>query len=184
MHPSQVQGAVWTKQQQLFRLEALCRMLAPQQEPVDTLAALGVLNHYPFLAAHMCGHEAGPGTQHAGAAFLAYVSLLNQVVMMSTQLYNDALVPQHHKYIAHQIALLYVSWIAPTHATAGAVVCIFAMHTHGACCCIGLPLTASTHVSPQTLFCWSLTRRCVSAAIFEHAARRDQAHSAAGGGAL
>jgi hypothetical protein len=28
--------------------------------------------------------------------------------MMSTQLYNDALVPQHHKYTAHQTALLYV----------------------------------------------------------------------------
>jgi hypothetical protein len=30
--------------------------------------------------------------------------------MMGTQLYNDALVPQHHKYAAHQIALLYVSF--------------------------------------------------------------------------
>lgn len=29
--------------------------------------------------------------------------------MMGTQLYNDASVPQHHKYAAHQIALLYVS---------------------------------------------------------------------------
>lgn len=28
---------------------------------------------------------------------------------MGTQLYNDAVVPQHHKYTAHQIALLYVS---------------------------------------------------------------------------
>lgn len=29
--------------------------------------------------------------------------------MMSTQLYNDAVVPSHHKYSAHQVALLYVS---------------------------------------------------------------------------
>ena len=37
------------------------------------------------------------------------VSPMPQVVMMGTQLYNDALVPQHHKYAAHQVALLYVS---------------------------------------------------------------------------
>jgi hypothetical protein len=29
--------------------------------------------------------------------------------MMGTQLYNDSVVPQHHKYAAHQVALLYVS---------------------------------------------------------------------------
>lgn len=34
---------------------------------------------------------------------------MNQVVMMGTQLYHDACVTQHHKYTAHQIALLYVS---------------------------------------------------------------------------
>ncbi len=45
----------------------------------------------------------------AGAAYLNYVSLLNQAVMMSTQLYNDATNPAHHKYTAHQVALLYVS---------------------------------------------------------------------------
>lgn len=38
-----------------------------------------------------------------------YVSMLNQTVMMSTQLYNDATNPAHHKYTAHQVALLYVS---------------------------------------------------------------------------
>ena len=48
-------------------------------------------------------------TPLSGAAYLAYVSQLNQVVMMGTQLYHDACVPQHHKYCAHQIALLYVS---------------------------------------------------------------------------
>jgi hypothetical protein len=37
------------------------------------------------------------------------VGLLNQTVMMSTQLYNDATNPAHHKYTAHQVALLYVS---------------------------------------------------------------------------
>ncbi len=42
-----------------------------------------------------------------GAAYFSYISQLNQVVMMGTQLYHDACVPQHHKYCAHQIALLY-----------------------------------------------------------------------------
>lgn len=51
----------------------------------------------------------------AGAAYLTYVSLLNQAVMMSTQLYNDATTPAHHKYAAHQVALLYVS--DPTRAS-------------------------------------------------------------------
>lgn len=31
---------------------------------------------------------------------------------MGTQLYHDACMPQHHKYAAHQIALLYVSGAA------------------------------------------------------------------------
>jgi hypothetical protein len=75
----QVKGAHFTQQQRLARLEVLCRMLAPQQKPADTLAALGVFDFYPYLAALMCGHQWGPGVQQAGAAYLTYVSLLNQV---------------------------------------------------------------------------------------------------------
>jgi hypothetical protein len=104
-----VKGAAFTQQQKLDRLQLLCRTLSPQQKPADTLAALGVFDYYPYLAALLVGHQWGPGVQQAGTAYLSYVSLLNQVVMMGTQLYNDALVPQHHKYSAHQIALLYVS---------------------------------------------------------------------------
>jgi hypothetical protein len=51
----------------------------------------------------------------AGAGYFSYISLLNQVVMMGTQLYHDACMPQHHKYAAHQIALLYVSGGAARH---------------------------------------------------------------------
>ena len=54
----------------------------------------------------------------AGAAYLNYVGLLNQAVMMSTQLYNDATNPAHHKYAAHQVALLYVS-VLIGHAAQG-----------------------------------------------------------------
>ena len=65
------------------------------------LAAICVAAHPPRLLMSP--------TPLSGAAYLAYVSQLNQVVMMGTQLYHDACVPQHHKYCAHQIALLYVS---------------------------------------------------------------------------
>lgn len=45
----------------------------------------------------------------ADAAYLHYITLMNQVVMMGTQIYHDACDTAHHKYVAHQIALLYVS---------------------------------------------------------------------------
>ena len=41
--------------------------------------------------------------------YLDFVNSLNQLMMMATQLHNDALDPRNHKYSAHQIALLYVS---------------------------------------------------------------------------
>jgi hypothetical protein len=79
-HPArpQVKDAMFMQQQRLARLEALCRALAPQQKPADTLAALGVFDFYPYLAALMCGHQWGPGVQQAGTAYLNYISNLNQ----------------------------------------------------------------------------------------------------------
>jgi len=74
-----VKGAVFAQQQRVARLEMLCRTLSPQQKPADTLAALGVFDFFPYLAAQMCGHHWGPGVQQAGAAYLNYISLLNQV---------------------------------------------------------------------------------------------------------
>lgn len=65
----------------------------------------------------------------AGASYLTYVSLMNQVVIMGTQIYHDACVTQHHKYAAHQMALLYVSvyncasWELPL--SAAPAVCLF-----------------------------------------------------------
>ena len=69
--------------------------------------------HVRFCRAKVCIYLAGHQivlSSLTGAAYFTYVALLNQVVMMGTQLYHDACVPQHHKYCAHQIALLYVSW--------------------------------------------------------------------------
>mmetsp|Transcript_27614 Transcript_27614/g.49243 ORF Transcript_27614/g.49243 Transcript_27614/m.49243 type:complete len:178 (-) Transcript_27614:104-637(-) len=45
----------------------------------------------------------------AGDEYLEYINLLNQLMMMATQLHNDALDPRNHKYSAHQIAILYQS---------------------------------------------------------------------------
>lgn len=50
-----------------------------------------------------------PPPLSAGVSYLNYVSLVNQVVMMCSQIYFDACDTQHHKYVAHQLALLYVS---------------------------------------------------------------------------
>lgn len=44
----------------------------------------------------------------AGGDYLEYINLLNQLMMMATQLHNDALDPRNHKYAAHQVAILYV----------------------------------------------------------------------------
>lgn len=79
-HAERVKGAApFTGGPRLARLEQLCRVLAPQQKAPDTLAALGLFDFYPHLAAALCGHVWGPGVAAAGVAYLNYVSLLNQV---------------------------------------------------------------------------------------------------------
>lgn len=112
---AQVPGAAFKQQHRLSRMEALCRALAPNAAPADTLSTLGLGDAYPFATARLaaaCGGGCGgtqPSSSGSGVAHLQYVTLLNQVVQMGTQLYHDAVVPHHHKYAAHQIALLYVS---------------------------------------------------------------------------
>ena len=173
--PVQVKGASFEQQRRLDRLKGLCRMLAPQQKPANTLAALGVFDFYPYLAAHMCGHQWGPGVQQAGAAYMAYVSVVNQVVMMGTQLYNDAAVQQHHKYTAHQIALLYVS---PQHRGVGRV-WVGGQGLGAGANRVGRGARRPTGLSPILPHALA---RCPSAAIPEHAAGGDEAYSAAGRG--
>jgi hypothetical protein len=63
-------------------------------------------------AAASSGGGATPATIPTSglSSHLAYVSLLNQVVTVGTQLHHDASsMPAHHKYAAHQVALLYQS---------------------------------------------------------------------------
>eukprot|EP00878_Enallax_costatus_P033231 GHUV01036633.1.p1 GENE.GHUV01036633.1~~GHUV01036633.1.p1 ORF type:complete len:177 (+),score=61.81 GHUV01036633.1:400-930(+) len=102
---------MFAQQEALKRIENMCRAHRPQQKPLDTLAEMGILDFVPFLARLM-----QPAKQveqlpaiGAGGAYMNYISLLNQALMMSTQLYNDATNPAHHKYAAHQVALLYQS---------------------------------------------------------------------------
>ena len=73
-------------------------------------------------------------TPHTGSQYLSYIGLLNQVVMMGTQLYHDATVPQHHKYAAHQIALLYVSTSCTGLMAGRAPHCLVVAKLRGLCC--------------------------------------------------
>lgn len=68
-----------------------------------------MLEQFPHLAQVVTGQPAAGAQPNSCAAYLSYISLLNQVVMLGSQLFHDASVPQHHKYLAHQIALLYQS---------------------------------------------------------------------------
>lgn len=91
----------------LRQIEDQCKQIAPGEPAQEVLQELGLLDTYPYLRQSLIGDKIETATQHPGASYLNYISLLNQVVMMGTQLYHDACIPQHHKYCAHQIALLY-----------------------------------------------------------------------------
>mmetsp|Transcript_23684 Transcript_23684/g.51987 ORF Transcript_23684/g.51987 Transcript_23684/m.51987 type:complete len:244 (-) Transcript_23684:1039-1770(-) len=91
----------------LQQIEALCKQVAPAKPAQDTLQQLGLLDTFPYLKQGLSGDKLEQAPQNPGSNYLNYISMLNQVVMMGTQLYHDACVPQHHKYTAHQIALLY-----------------------------------------------------------------------------
>eukprot|EP00798_Chlamydomonas_sp_ICE-L_P016311 gene16311-22499_t len=91
----------------LQQIEALCRQISPKKAPQETLLGLGLLEMFPYLRQGLSGEKLEAASQNPGTTYLNYISMLNQVVMMGTQLYHDACVPQHHKYCAHQIALLY-----------------------------------------------------------------------------
>ncbi len=81
---------------------------------LQVLEKLGLYDAFPYLRQGVNGGgKLEHVSQNPSSAYLTYVSQLNQVVMMGTQLYHDACVPQHHKYCAHQIALLYVSTKGP-----------------------------------------------------------------------
>ena len=91
----------------LRRIEAACNRIEPSREAPELLQSLGILDVFSYLRQGISGNPLEAATHNPASSYFSYISQLNQVVMMGTQLYHDALVPQHHKYIAHQIALLY-----------------------------------------------------------------------------
>uniref|UniRef100_A0A7S0UQN4 Uncharacterized protein n=1 Tax=Polytomella parva TaxID=51329 RepID=A0A7S0UQN4_9CHLO len=93
--------------QLLQDIEDLSKTFAPDKHVQTTLDELGLLELFPYLGQGFKGDKLEPVDRNPGLSYLTYVSLLNQVVMMGTQIYHDATVPEHHKYAAHQIALLY-----------------------------------------------------------------------------
>lgn len=93
----------------LKSIENLCMQISSSLSTKDVLQQLKLLHLFPYLNQYLASELQEPSQSNLGAAYLLYISLLNQVVMMGTQLYHDACVPGHHKYAAHQIALLYQS---------------------------------------------------------------------------
>lgn len=91
----------------LQQIETLCKDLDPGKPPQELLEDVGLLETFPYLYQGLSGEQLEPAGLNPGASYFNYISQLNQVVMIGTQLYHDATVPQHHKYCAHQIALLY-----------------------------------------------------------------------------
>mmetsp|Transcript_18754 Transcript_18754/g.52639 ORF Transcript_18754/g.52639 Transcript_18754/m.52639 type:complete len:246 (-) Transcript_18754:614-1351(-) len=91
----------------LQEIEAACKELFPESHPQDTLRSLGLLGVFPYLAQGLVLGKLAPVDHNPSASYLHYVTLMNQVVMMGTQIYHDACNEQHHKYVAHQLALLY-----------------------------------------------------------------------------
>ncbi|MEW5318410.1 MAG: hypothetical protein WDW38_009634 [Sanguina aurantia] len=91
----------------LQKIEAACGMLAPRKSAQAALQSLGLLDMFPYLQMGLAGKPLQDVSQHHGTSYLAYITQLNQVVMLGSQLYYDACVPEHHKYVAHQVALLY-----------------------------------------------------------------------------
>ncbi|GFH16933.1 uncharacterized protein HaLaN_13455, partial [Haematococcus lacustris] len=93
----------------LQETEAACKELYPERSAQETLEALNLLEMFPYLEQGLVSGRLEVVASSQGSSYLSYVSLLNQLVLMSTQMYHDACNPQHHKYMAHQMALLYVS---------------------------------------------------------------------------
>eukprot|EP00898_Chlorokybus_atmophyticus_P009227 jgi/Chlat1/934/Chrsp108S01367 len=90
------------------QVETSCRLLSYDRAEQEVLESTQMFTVFPEFAKYILGDPLtqAPAVSQPGLDYLAYVTLLNQLVMMSTQLHEDAKL-QNHKYIAHQIALLY-----------------------------------------------------------------------------
>lgn len=74
----------------------------------SALAKGGLLQMFPLLADTLCGiPDTGEG--RTAGDYLKKVAALNQLVSVTQQTRRDAATHNTQKYLAHQIALLYVS---------------------------------------------------------------------------
>eukprot|EP00243_Klebsormidium_subtile_P004125 TRINITY_DN17908_c0_g1_i1.p1 TRINITY_DN17908_c0_g1~~TRINITY_DN17908_c0_g1_i1.p1 ORF type:complete len:250 (-),score=45.48 TRINITY_DN17908_c0_g1_i1:308-1057(-) len=94
------------------QLGRMCHLVAPNRPLMRVLDELRISSTFPSLGRALRGDPAtspGPVTSPGptGTDYFAHVSILNQLSSMASQLHEDSDKQQNHKYIAHQIALLY-----------------------------------------------------------------------------
>eukprot|EP00793_Prasinoderma_coloniale_P004782 PRCOL_00000543-RA len=108
-------GGAITRQLDMFAAQIEERQGGGQRlqgEPTATLRALGLAGAFPRAAAALAGGSAAAvasvgQTSAALDAHLAFVSSFSSLMHLCNQLATDARRPSQHKYIAHQLALLY-----------------------------------------------------------------------------
>jgi len=91
------------------QIETICSSLPNEVDSIPVaLQQLEMSQLFPEIASVWnTGRAPDPPTRQPGLDYLAQVSVLNQLLSMSRQLHNDSQTKTNHKYIAHQIALLY-----------------------------------------------------------------------------
>jgi len=88
------------------QLAELSSILAPKQGLRTYLETSGLAQMFPAVALKFCSPDDITTTDLAEEYFNS-MTIMNQLVIMSTQLAKDAIHRTNHKYMAHQIALLY-----------------------------------------------------------------------------
>ena len=89
------------------RLHSLATELDARTPLPEQLDALGLLQLFPVVSAVL--RIPARSNPDAYGDYLGYMTTLNQLVSMTQQLRDDIVSGNTHKYMAHQVALLYVS---------------------------------------------------------------------------
>lgn len=89
------------------QLQSITSAISPVDSVSDVLKQLCVDELYPDIGPALNGQSETKRDKQPGLEYLSYISVLNQLISMSKQLNHDAYNRSNHKYIAHQVALLY-----------------------------------------------------------------------------
>lgn len=104
--PTEVSDMVWQSLDRLYgTLQDECRALLPDHTLPEALKELGMVRLFPLVARRLqieSDEERAVGFRE----YLVHMSQMHQVVAMSQQLQED-IPTSNHKYMAHQVALLY-----------------------------------------------------------------------------